>query len=98
METTTPPSGASPAALKLSPQAALPSGAPAAGSATIDQLGHALQARRETSMAVGILMERRRLGRQAAFEALRSQARSQRRRLEDVANEIVNAVDALNKP
>jgi hypothetical protein len=94
MGTTTPQGGARPAALQP-----LPPTSPAAGeSSTIEQLGHALQARRETSMAVGILMERRRLGRQAAFEALRSQARSQRRRLQDVAAEIVNAVDALNKP
>ena len=63
----------------------------------VEQLGQALQARRETSMAIGIIMERRRLDRQAAFEALRSQARSQRRRIHDVAADIVNALDALNR-
>ena len=64
---------------------------------TVEQLGQALQARRETSIAVGIIMERRRLDRRQAFEALRSQARSQRRRLHDVAADIVNALDALNR-
>lgn len=63
---------------------------------TIEQLGEALQARRETSMAVGIIMERRRLDRRAAFEVLRSRARSQRRRIQDVAADLVNALDELN--
>lgn len=64
---------------------------------TVEQLGQALEARRETSMAIGIIMERRRLDRRAAFEALRSQARSQRRRIQDLAADIVNALDALNQ-
>ena len=64
--------------------------------ATIEQLGEALQARRETSMAVGIIMERRRLNRRAAFEVLRARARAQRRRIHDVAQDLVNALDALN--
>ena len=63
----------------------------------VEQLEGALQARRETSIAIGIIMERRRLDRRAAFEALRSQARSQRRRIHDVAADIVNALDALNQ-
>ena len=64
---------------------------------SVEQLGQALQARRETSIAVGIIMERRRLAQGAAFETLRSQARSQRRRLRDVAADIVNALEALNR-
>ena len=64
---------------------------------TVEQLGQALQARRETSIAVGIIMERRRLDQRAAFETLRAQARSQRRRVHDVASDIVNALDALNR-
>ena len=65
---------------------------------TGEQLTHALESGRETSMAIGILMERRRLDRDEAFETLRAYARSQRRRLRDVAAEIVGAVEALNKP
>lgn len=62
-----------------------------------EQLSHALESGRETSMAVGILMERRGLDRVAAFEALRSQARGQRRRVHEVASDLVNALEALNK-
>jgi response regulator NasT len=64
---------------------------------TGEQLSHALESGRETSMAVGILMERRGLGRDEAFEALRSHARSQRRRVHEVAAEIVDAIEAVNK-
>ena len=62
-----------------------------------DQLSNALVSGRETSMAVGILMERRHLDRDEAFEALRSYARSQRRRVQDVATQIVDAAEVLNK-
>ncbi len=58
----------------------------------------ALVAKRETAMAVGIVMERYRFGRELAFEALRTQARSQRRRLEEVAEEIVRAVEVGRLP
>lgn len=58
-------------------------------------LHEALVAKRETAMAVGIVMERYRLGREPAFEALRTLARSERRRLEEVAEEIVRAPVAV---
>lgn len=64
---------------------------------TGEHLSLALESGRETSMAIGILMERRGLDREQAFEALRSHARSQRRRIHDVAADIVNAVELLNK-
>jgi two-component system, response regulator PdtaR len=64
---------------------------------TGEQLSHALESGRETSMAVGILMERRGLDRNEAFEALRSHARSQRRRIHEVAAELVDAVETVNK-
>lgn len=64
---------------------------------TGEQLTHALESGRETSMAIGILMERRGFARDEAFEALRSHARAQRRRVHEVAAEIVEAVEALNK-
>ena len=61
------------------------------------QLQTALDSGRETGMAVGILMERHNLGRKEAFEALRSEARSQRRRLADTATEVVKAVETVNR-
>jgi response regulator NasT len=60
------------------------------------QLEQALGNGRETSTAVGVLMERRGLTRQTAFDALRLHARSQGRRIEDVARELVDAAEALN--
>ena len=62
-----------------------------------EQLTQALETGRETSIAIGILMERRGLDREQAFDALRSSARAQRRRIHDVAGEIVDALEALNK-
>ena len=64
---------------------------------TGEQLHHALESGRETSMAIGILMERRGFDRDEAFEALRSHARSQRRRIHEVAAELVDAVETVNK-
>ena len=60
------------------------------------QLQTALDADRDVSLAIGIMMERRRLGRQDAFELLRSQARTERRKLIELAREIVMAVEKLN--
>jgi GAF domain-containing protein len=53
------------------------------------QLQQALDSRSLIEQAKGILMERRGLDQQAAFELLRSRARSTRRRLNDVARETV---------
>ena len=64
---------------------------------TGEQLHQALESGRETSMAIGILMERRGFDRDEAFEALRSHARSQRRRIHEVAAELVDAVEKVNK-
>ena len=61
-------------------------------------LHHALAAGRESSVAVGVIMERYRLDRQTAFEALRFLARSQRRKLEEVAADFVKSAEALNLP
>jgi response regulator NasT len=63
---------------------------------TNEQLNTALQQGRETSIAIGILMERLRLDRDAAFARLRDMARPQRRRVSEVAEEVVRAVDLLN--
>jgi response regulator NasT len=60
------------------------------------QLQRALNESREVSMAVGLLMERRRLDRRQAFELLRTMARSQRRRIGEVAEEMLDAAEFLN--
>ena len=60
-------------------------------------LNLALSAGRETSMAVGLLMERHKTDRDTAFEVLRDYARSQRRKINDVAQELLNAAETLNR-
>lgn len=59
-------------------------------------LTSALAAGREASIAVGILMARFNIDRQLAFEVLRDQARSQRRKLGEIAEEILAAQETLN--
>jgi len=53
------------------------------------QLQAALDAERDISVAVGITMAQRRLARQDAFELLRKLARTQRRKLAELAAEII---------
>ncbi len=60
------------------------------------RLTQALQNGRETGMAVGLLMERYKTDRETAFRALRDHARSQQRKLNDVAAELLTAAEALN--
>ncbi len=55
------------------------------------QLRRALAERRQTSVAVGIVMAQRRLSEAQAFEALRAEARNQRRKLSEVCNALVAA-------
>jgi GAF domain-containing protein len=55
------------------------------------QLQQALDSRSLIEQAKGVLMERRGLDQQAAFELLRTRARSSRRRLQDVARETVGS-------
>lgn len=64
-----------------------------------DDQGHlriALTQKRETSMAVGVLMERHGLSADDAFARLRDTARSQRRKVVDLATEIIAASETLN--
>jgi two-component system, response regulator PdtaR len=58
----------------------------------------ALSQNREASIAVGILMERFRFDREQAFAVLRYQARSQRRKLQDVASGVVESAERLSLP
>lgn len=61
-----------------------------------EQLRSALDRERQVSMAVGLLMERSRMGSREAFELLRSRARAERRRILDVAGDIIRSVEMLN--
>jgi response regulator NasT len=60
------------------------------------QLTQALQQTRAISMATGVLMERSRLSRDDAFDRLRCISRAQRRRLSEVADELLKSVETLN--
>lgn len=60
------------------------------------QLTLALSKSRETSIVVGILVERYRVDRQEAFEMLREHARGQRRKVADVADELLRAAETLS--
>jgi len=59
------------------------------------QLTTALAGSREISMAVGLLMMRDRVNREQAFDLLRSNARSQRRAVAEVAKELLNSAENL---
>ncbi|MCB1770137.1 MAG: response regulator [Candidatus Competibacteraceae bacterium] len=61
-----------------------------------NQLEEALKGRRDIATATGILMERQGLWQQEAFELLRAHARTQRRRLESLARDVINAAETLN--
>jgi DNA-binding response OmpR family regulator len=57
----------------------------------------ALNAARETSMAVGLLMGKFNVDRDTSFEILRMYSRSQRSKIHDVANELLQASELLNQ-
>ncbi len=61
------------------------------------RLGNALVIEQKTRTAVGVLMERYRIDWQAAFEVLRHHARSSRRKISECAEDILKAVEQLNK-
>lgn len=58
--------------------------------------GLALAENRAIGFAVGLLMERLRVDRKQAFEALRSEARARRQRISDVAESLLGAAELLN--
>ena len=64
---------------------------------TAEQLERALAVEQRTRTAVGILMQRQGLDRVEAFEVLRTRARAQRRKVADVAEELIVAVENVNK-
>lgn len=59
-------------------------------------LNVALASGRELNIAIGIVMERNRIDRQGAFDMLRIHARSQRRKMSEVAEEFVRAAEVIN--
>lgn len=59
-------------------------------------LNRALNTGRDTSAAVGILMERFRVSGEDAFEMLRSYARTNRRKVADIAAEVLSATEQVN--
>ncbi len=60
-------------------------------------LNNALASGRDTSMAIGVLMARYQVDRHTAFEVMRGQARSQRKSLNELANQILEAEECLNQ-
>lgn len=61
-------------------------------------LNAALAKGRATSVAIGLIMERYRLNTDEAFEVLRHFARSRRRRIDEVATQVVEAAEEINIP
>jgi AmiR/NasT family two-component response regulator len=55
----------------------------------VRQLEHALEQRVAIDRAIGVLMERERLGPREAFDHLRRRARDERRRASEIALEIL---------
>lgn len=61
-----------------------------------ERLEQALESGRDTNTAIGILMERRHLSRDEAFQCLRAEARSQRLSVESLAGRLVQAEEMMN--
>lgn len=64
--------------------------------ASAERLQTALTIEQRTRTAAGLLMERHGMNRQQAFDAMRGRARSQRRKLSEVAEAIIDAAELLN--
>lgn len=63
---------------------------------TKERLSAELTGAREISVATGVIMERKAVSRADAFELLRGHARAQRRKLREVAAEVVLGAEAAN--
>ena len=59
-------------------------------------LTQAMQSKRETDIAIGILIERFNVNREIAFEALRRMARSSNRKLVEIASDLVERGELLS--
>lgn len=62
-----------------------------------EHLERALRGGREINVCIGILMERRGLTERDAFEVIRSQARSQQIKVQEVARRLLASEEILNK-
>ena len=65
--------------------------------ATEGRLNRALDTANVVNFAVGIISERHRIDRQKAFDLIRDQARSKRRKVKEIAREILDATDYINR-
>lgn len=65
--------------------------------ATEGRLTRALDTANVVNFAVGIISERHRLDRNRAFELIRDRARSERRKVKEIAREILDASDYINR-
>lgn len=65
---------------------------------TRTQLQAALDAERDISVAIGMTMAQQRLPRQQAFDQLRQRARTQRRKLAEVAAEVIGSASRPGPP
>lgn len=61
------------------------------------QLQNTLDTDRMVDVGVGITMAQHRLGRQAALEVLRQSARTQRRKLTNLAHDLIHAIEAIQQ-
>lgn len=62
-----------------------------------ERLSKALDTGNLVNVTLGLLMERHRLSQQEAFDLLRSKARSERRKVREVASEILDAWHLINE-
>ena len=60
------------------------------------RLVDALDVSNVVNVAIGVFMERHHVNRQDAFDIIRKQARSQRRKVDEVADELLTGLDMLN--
>ena len=66
--------------------------------ASSGQMESALETNREISIAVGLVMARSGLSREAAFERIRTTARSRRQKLEEFARDLISADRIMSPP
>ncbi len=64
---------------------------------TAARLERALEIEQRTRLAAGIIMQRQGLDRAEAFDWLRQRARAQRRKVCEVADELITAVEGVNR-
>ncbi len=61
------------------------------------RLHQALDTANVVNFAVGIISERHRIDRRSVFDLMRNQARSERRKVKEIAREILDASDCINR-